>query len=473
MRWRGQAHTPAVRYGRDDRALLHIVHVNDTEANGYEHWPRLAAAIRMLQAARRCDVLLHAGDVSLASPPSDAKVQLMNRLGFDAVVPGNHDLDSGLAALRAPLAALHADALCANVSGPAANCFRPYRLMQRRRWRIAVCGVTLGDMALLQPEHHLSGMMFAPPEPVLRTLVPRLRQEADLVVVLSHCGYEPDLALARIPGVDLIVGGHSHDLLPTPSRVGGAWVVQAGAEGTHVGRLTVQRVGAGMEVFGGVLSTAQLAPDPEALSLAPPPSLDEEAVVGSTAVDLRSAEWARETPLGNLSADLLRTAAGADVALLRCSSVLNTLPAGPIRRRDLARMNATGADRVARLEATGRELRAILECGAQEAYFLLTTSGARVVYAASRPVGERVDTVEIGGAPLEPERRYTVACLEILARGASAFTPFRGKPYALLSQTLNDLLAQYICTRPSIAPTLDGRLIIRGRLPSRSPHRHR
>lgn len=445
--------------------MLHIVHINDTEAGTYDNWPRIATAIRDLRAAGRCDLLLHAGDVSLATPHADAAVRIMNRLAFDAVVPGNHEFDLGTPALRLQLTALHAPALCANVSGPAADCLQPYRLLRRQGVRIALCGVTLPSMALLQPERHLAGLAFDPPDAALIDLVPRLQREAELVVVLSHCGYEADRELARIRGIDLIIGGHSHDLLPHPVRVGDAWVAQAGEEGAHVGWLEARQIDGQVMASGGLIPTARLLPDPDALTMTPVPAEDEAAILGYTTTDLRTPNDTRETPLGNLTVDLLRAYADTDVALLRCCSVVNSLPAGPIRRRDMVRLNATGLDRVARLEASGEELRAVLECGAQEAYYLLTISGARVVFDASRPPGQRLAAAEIGGAPLDHRRRYRVACLEILARGASIFMPFRGKAYELLPQTLNELLARHIHEVGAIRPALDGRLTIHGRLP--------
>src|SRR5437867_8145592 len=117
---------------RADSAALAVGHVNDTSGLSGDGWARLATAIQDLRTAGRCDVLLHAGDVNLGVPADRATARLMNRLRFDAVVPGNHDLDGGLESLAAQRATLHAPLLCANVTGAGAVRVRPYRWVRRR-----------------------------------------------------------------------------------------------------------------------------------------------------------------------------------------------------------------------------------------------------------------------------------------------------------------------------------------------------
>ena len=71
-------------------AVVHLVHLNDTEGAVADVWPRLVTALRTLRAQGRLDLLLHAGDVPLGAPSGEVAVRLMNRLGVDAVALGNH-----------------------------------------------------------------------------------------------------------------------------------------------------------------------------------------------------------------------------------------------------------------------------------------------------------------------------------------------------------------------------------------------
>src|ERR671933_87189 len=142
--------------------------------------------------------------------------------------------------------------------------------------------------------------------PMCLDRLPRLRPHADVMVVLSHCGYDADVELAcHVPGIDLIVGGHNHQLIPAPVAVGRTWVVQAGAEGAYVGWLAVHYEGR-LEVTGGLLPMAGLAPDAHTLALGAPPVPDAAAlaVVGYTATDPSTAAYAPENPPGKLTGAL-------------------------------------------------------------------------------------------------------------------------------------------------------------------------
>jgi 2',3'-cyclic-nucleotide 2'-phosphodiesterase (5'-nucleotidase family) len=450
-----------------------VVHLNDTGPLSAAGWARLAAVIAGLRRRGACDVLLHAGDldlgaVHLGAPDPERMVALLNRLRFDAVAVGNHDLDAGVEALGERTGPLRAPLLCANLDGAGTAPVRPFRVLRRRGTRIAVVGVTLGEMASYQPARRLAGLCVADPVETLRRVVPAAGARAALVVVLSHCGYEVDRAIAReVGGVDLVVGGHSHFLLEEPVRHGAAWVVQAGADGGHVGWVTLDPAGDGSaRVRGGVIPAGAVEPDRNALRLlaAAPESADDD-VIGFCAVELADAGDDWESPRANFGADALRAHAATDVALLRRASVRGTLPAGPIRRRDLRLLNWNGADRIARLRLSGAELVRVLERGARAPYFLLASSGARVVYDADRPPGERVRSVEVAGAALDPRRVYSVACSEILALGASGLVP-PGTPHELLADTVGDVLAWRVAACGTIRPTADGRVVVHGRFRS-------
>jgi len=90
-------------------------------------------------------------------------------------------------------------------------------------------------------------------------------------------------------------------------------------------------------------------------------------------------------------------------------------------------------------------------------------SGMRVRFDPARPAGQRVLAVEVGGAPLDPERRSTVAVADYLARGGDGITALRGARVlvdATSGPLLADVLLQAVADRTTIAPEVDGRLRI-------------
>ena len=157
----------------------------------------------------------------------------------------------------------------------------------------------------------------------------------------------------------------------------------------------------------------------------------------------------------------MRAFARTDLSLLRCSSVNQAPPPSD----DPAALNYCAGDNVVILDLTGADLRSLLECGVRDAYYLLTLSGGTVRYDGRRPRGERVTGLTVGGAEVEPDRRYTVACSEILARGAAGFTLMQGRPYRPAGATIAELLRAHAGAGKSNQPALDGRLVIEGDLP--------
>src|SRR5207244_2364237 len=111
--------------------------------------------------------------------------------------------------------------------------------------KVAVLGLTTGDIVSIVSRPRNEGVAVADPIAVAQILVPELRKKADLVVALTHLGVDEDRALARrVPGIDLIVGGHSHTFLWEPVLISnrnengydGTMIVQAGRWGERVGR---------------------------------------------------------------------------------------------------------------------------------------------------------------------------------------------------------------------------------------------
>ena len=128
-------------------------------------------------------------------------------------------------------------------------------------------------------------------------------------------------------------------------------------------------------------------------------------------------------------ADVMRERLGADLALLNGGAIRGNrlLPEGPLTRRDLRQFLPFGNVLVL-LEVSGAALGQALE-RAVSAYptpagFFLQVAGIRVVFDPSRPSGRRVLEVTVGGRPLDPERPYTVALPDYLARGGDGYAMF-------------------------------------------------
>jgi 2',3'-cyclic-nucleotide 2'-phosphodiesterase (5'-nucleotidase family) len=109
-------------------------------------------------------------------------------------------------------------------------------------------GLRIGIFSLLSPhffsgesDSRTRGIVFREPLEEARNILGKIRQETDLVVLLSHLGYMADIELAEtVPGIDVILGGHSGRSLSYPMRIRDTIIVQVGSKGLHVGELLLQ-----------------------------------------------------------------------------------------------------------------------------------------------------------------------------------------------------------------------------------------
>ena len=199
---------------------VHILSANDMHA-AIECFPRLCFVADSLRALYPDLLILSAGDNRSGDPindmyeiPAYPMVSLMNIVGFQTTTLGNHEFDSGQEGLAKLINMSNFPYLCANIQ-PAAKTgihVRPWQMFDVGGVRLAIIGVTaLGPLG--KPESHPANMTdleFTDPLQSVQQYK-YLRNQSDVVLLLSHMGYEDDVKLsAELPWVDLIVGGHSH-----------------------------------------------------------------------------------------------------------------------------------------------------------------------------------------------------------------------------------------------------------------------
>src|SRR6185369_15465537 len=128
--------------------------------------------------------------------------------------------------------------------------------------RVAIFGLVTDDVTTIVAVRPNAGVEVGDPIAVARRLVPELRRQADVVIAVTHLGVDVDRRLAeRVPGIDLIVGGHSHTPLQkpilihnaTPNGYDGTVIVQAGSRGVYLGRIALYLKGRTPTRYAGAL----------------------------------------------------------------------------------------------------------------------------------------------------------------------------------------------------------------------------
>lgn len=351
---------------------------------------------------------------------------LYNQLGYTVVALGNHDFDHDLQGLVDSQETARFPLVCANLH-PASGTrgvWRPSVVAQVGRVRIGILGAMTEDLPLITFPRNIAGTLIEPVIPALRREVARLRERGcGIIVLLSHCGHPVDLLLAvAVPGLDVIVGGHTQNHLEQPRHLNGVWIVQTRGFGSHLGQMTLFPGPEGkgidkVEYRSHLLDVARVSPDPVV-----------EALIASASAPLR-AELART--VGTLPRPLLRSgpaedslpaavaravgrAVGVPLAVFHTGGARADLPAGPVTFGQV--YNALPFNHSVLVgELSGRDLEAAWRRGV--ALNALAWTGLK-----SPPGGTGLQLGD--GTTVVPDGRYRVAYNNFLAQGGDGFGEF-------------------------------------------------
>lgn len=207
-----------------------------------------------LRAEAPRSIYLDAGDqqtgTAFAAMPyagavGGAVIQVFNRLGLDASTYGNHEFDhspANLARLRslARYPFVSSNLFDTTSSQPLGN--KPWHVITRDSLRIGILGLTLVELPEKVKIDNVSGLRILPYKEAIGMFLEDLDRQTDLIVVLSHNGFEADSLLATQLDnrVDLIIGGHSHSYIESPTRVNGIYILQAGSYLSHLGLVDLE-----------------------------------------------------------------------------------------------------------------------------------------------------------------------------------------------------------------------------------------
>ncbi|MGZ3494736.1 MAG: bifunctional metallophosphatase/5'-nucleotidase [Thermodesulfobacteriota bacterium] len=488
-------------YGQ--QAEIRILHINDFHGFaepykplGSEEWlggiPYLATKANELRK-EKASLLLSAGDMIQGNNwanlfKGESVIKWMNEMRFDAMVVGNHEFDFGQEVLKKRIAEARFPILGANVEG--LNSLKPYIIKELQGVKIAIIGVTTEDTPVSTHPKNVVGLKFLSPVDTVEKYIKKLRGQSDILIVLSHIGYSADRILAeKVKGIDVIVGGHSHTRINEPVRVGDAIIVQAWEHGKALGVLDLTIEGGKITRFKGRLeeikpeggkedrTTAYLV---EKYNQRVDAVLNEEIGMAEVELDGENVRR-RETNLGDLVSDVMRSASRADVTLINGGGIRASIKKGIIRVKDVYSVLPFDNYIVA-IKLTGKQIRDALEHGVsgvedEEGRFP-QVSGLTFKYSSSQKRGSRIEAVFIVGKPIDPGREYIVATNDFLAAGGDGYRSFEeatrsSKDFSVTGGTmkgervvysdsgrwLRDVVVEYIKEKKKIAPKVEGRII--------------
>ncbi len=438
---------------------LYIVSTNDMHAN-IDNFPMMAALIDSLRTVHPDLLLFSAGDNRSGNPindryaePSKPMYELMNTVGFDLSTLGNHEWDSGPAALRDVLGWAQFPFVCANVTFddtlqmPEVT---PYYIFETGGLKIGVIGgIQLGLNGL--PDFHpknATGSHFRPLDEVLPEYLPKLREECNAVFLLSHCGYEEDRMTAEsFPELDAIFGGHSHTRVAEKQLVNGVMVTQAEAKVKFVTLSTFTfRNGKIIDKDMQLLSVKDFKKRNETVQAMVDKYNNNDyfrTVVGNNVTPINNFE-----ALGCLMTDAIRHTLNADMGFQNPGGVrFDTLSARCITLKDIFSLDPFDNEIVA-FTLSGEEIIRLMKSCFVTDGGPIYCSGCSYSYKMDDN-GEMTDlqvTLE-NGKPIDMQAKYYIVMNSYMA---SVFDFEHEDEGTATFRTSNELILEYLAQHPDI-----------------------
>jgi 2',3'-cyclic-nucleotide 2'-phosphodiesterase/3'-nucleotidase len=450
---------------------------------------------------------LHARD---ASKGPDPMAEAMSALKYDAMSVGNHEFNFGLAVLRKAQKESSFPWLSANTRNAAdgSAAFPEYLVKTVAGVRIGILGLTTPNIPNWEPARNRPGLRWEDPVDAAARLVPVLRgkEKCDFVVALIHSGPEVDLktgapdgtddenrvaALSRVPGIDLLLTGHTHRRIPL-TRLNGVPMIQPGRWGDVLARVDVTFETAGgapkvADVSAALLpSDSSVATDSVIAAIAAPHDAVARAYMDETvAVADEDFPGARarleDTALLDFVNDTMRDATGADLAM---TSLLpgrfEGFRKGPIKVRNVYTLYPY-ENQLVEIEVDGATLKACLEHAAEFygsaawedgklvlkpkdgmiPYNFDVVQGATYRIDPTAPVGSRIKDLAFKSRPVLLTDRFTLAVNAYRAQGSGGYRALKGaKVVKEVPDEIRELLIEKLRNLGHVRPQTDHNWVV-------------
>lgn len=508
---------------------LSIIHTNDTHA-AIDNAPKRATIVKEVRKEKPNALLLDAGDVFqgtlyFTEYKGEADLALMNYMGYDAMTLGNHEFDLGKTAeghqaladfvknAKFPivtanvdfskdvkLAGLHQEAIVNNATP--GNIYDG-TIVEVDGEKVGIFGLTTETTAGSSSPDKVSFEDYL--KEAEKAVASLEAQGIDKIVAISHLGYDNpvdknDLLLAaKVDGIDVIVGGHSHTTLKEATVIdkdeNGAKkdptvIVQTGSSSANVGTLDVQFDDNGIIVSHAnkLIAVGEQEEDAEAAAILAPFTIGISAVknqeTGGIAVNAlanprtgdpgNQGESVRnsETALGNLVADSMLAqgklvSPNATIALQNGGGVRGPVDQGPITMGDVLTVLSFN-NGLYSVDLTGAELKQVIEGGLSavptESGSFLHVAGLKIEFDSSKPAGSRVVSIHAADkdgkfAPVDDAKTYTVITNSYIAGGpdfASAVAAGRATDIGISDW---ESFAEYLKATGEVDPKIEGRTV--------------
>jgi len=479
---------------------------DETEGKCFGGAARLVTAIAdRRQALEGGNVLLlnggdnFQGSLFYTTYKGAVEAEFLNQMKFDAMTVGNHEFDDGEEALVPFLDVIEFPVLSANVAASASSKvgdrIKPSMVIEVGGEKIGIVGAVTNDT----PEIASPGpnILIADDIKTITAEVEKLKAEGiNKIIALTHVGYPRDKEMiAKIPGVDVVVGGHSHSLLsntdekaegPYPTMIDNPEgyqvpVTQAASYSKYLGEFSVTFDDNGVvkEAKGDpILLDSSIIPDEGVLArikeLGAPIEELKTKIVSASTKDIdgsRDTCRAGECEMGNLVTDAMLDRVGdqgVTIAIQNGGGLRASIDSGEITMGEVLGV-LPFQNTLATFELKGSDVVAALENGVSQveegAGRFAQVAGLRYTFDKAAEAGSRIVSVEVkkgdGFEPIDPEAVYSVATNNYMRGGGDGYSVFDsgGMNAYDFGPGLEQVVADYLAKNNPYTPFTEGRVM--------------
>lgn len=454
-----------------------VLHTNDVHG-AIGSYAKVAALKAQYEAEGTDVILVDAGDFIQGDPTVSISqganaVELMNMVGYDLAVPGNHEFDYGYENLKTLSESAEFPILAANVTSNGSAAFADsYVLETDSGTKVGFVGVTTPETATKAHPAKIAGLTFDAGDKMfadVQASVDKLEADGcDYIVCVGHLGIDEESTgnrsvdlLAKVDGIDVFIDGHSHstqeDILAVTDgtgKVGDTVLTSTGTELENIGVVTLSDGSASAES----VKVADLTAEDEAIAaraaeITAQVEADYGTVFAKTEVllngDKDPGNRTQETNLGDLITDALMWGAARegetiDAAVTNGGGIRAPIQAGDVTKKDVNTVLPFG-NTLSIVKVTGAELLEVLEastyCTPAAVGGFPQVSGIIFTVDTTKPYDQgeaypkttyyapasiqRVTIESVGGKPFDPNAVYTIATNDFMAAGGDTYYAFK------------------------------------------------
>ncbi|SDZ15529.1 5'-nucleotidase C-terminal domain-containing protein [Tindallia californiensis] len=482
-----------VVFADEQEHTLVVLHTNDIHGRVLEGrfdgmgLDRVGALVNQYRAENENVLLLDAGDAVHGMPVATIErgasiIRIMNEIGYDLLVAGNHEFNYGKERLLELDEMADFPVIAANIMVEETGDYflPPYMIYEFDGFKVGVFGLATPETLYKSHPAGTEGLLFTDPVEAATEMVAELEDQVDVMIALAHLGIdesslrnETSIGVAeQVEGIHLIVDGHSHHKLDEGLMVEETLIVMAEEYTKNLGVVEITVTDGEVSSINAMLyekeEAMEIEPDPDVVAVVNKIIENQQEimaeVVGKTTVHLdgeREQVRAGETNLGNLITDSMVWATDADFAFTNGGGIRASIAEGDITKEDIITVLPFG-NRVVTKKMTGDAILEALEIASsaypEPAGKFAHVSGMTYTIDPNQPEGQRISDVTIGGESLGMDVEYVMATNDFLAAGGDEMTMFVEAFTITDFVSMDEAFMDYLTERGEVAPEVEGRI---------------